>query len=276
MKIVKTLLSFMVMFATLITFTANSDAATTKTMNAKVANSVYVRSQPSVNGKKVGTLWKGDTVIVYSKSKTGWAKIKFNKKTAYVYASYLTFAKKAGKSTTQKQTTSSKSTSKKTVATKKTTTTSKSTSTSKKTTYRPVTTNTYYYVENGKNGKMYSTNKRNSTGWTYWYKKTGTDKVQTILVRESAQGLDYKFTKTGTVRQIVYPFTKGQVFKAGTKNSKIVYILNKMTVKAGTYNTVVGVKAADGSITYYAPNAGAIKTIKNNKTIFELTKVTTK
>ena len=276
MKIVKTLLSFMVMFATLITFTANSDAATTKTMSAKVANSVYVRSQPSVHGKKVGTLWKGDTVIVYSKSKTGWAKIKFNKKTAYVYSSYLTFTKKDVKSTDQKQTTANTSTSTKQVTTKKTSTKSTSTSTSKKTTYRPVTTNTYYYVENGKKGKMYSTNKRNSTGWTYWYKQNGTEKKQTILVRESAKGLDYKFEKTGTVRQIVYPFTKGQVFKAGTKNSKIVSIQNKMTVKAGTFNTVVGVKAADGSITYYAPNAGAIKTVKNKKATFELTKITTK
>ncbi|MFJ8262660.1 SH3 domain-containing protein [Rummeliibacillus sp. NPDC094406] len=274
MKIVKTLLSFMVMFATLITFTANSDAATTNTMSAKVANSVYVRSQPSVNGKKVGTLWKGDTVVVYSKSKTGWAKIKFNKKTAYVYSSYLTFAKNTEKNKDQNQTTAITGT--KQVTTKKTTTKSTSTSTSKKTTYRPVTTNTYYYVENGKKGKMYSTNKRNSTGWTYWYKQTGTDKKQTILVRESAKGLDYKFAKTGTVRQIAYPFTKGQVFKADTKNSKIVSIQNKMTVKAGTFNTVVGVKAADGSITYYAPNAGAIKTVKNKKATFELTKVTTK
>ncbi|MGG0657434.1 SH3 domain-containing protein [Rummeliibacillus pycnus] len=266
MKIVKSLLSFIVMFATIFTFTVNSNAATTKTMSAKVASSVYVRAQPSVNGKKVGTLWKGDNVIVYSKSKTGWAKIKFNEKTAYVYSSYLTFNKNSVKNAEdQKQNT-----------TNKTTTKSTSTSTSEKTTYRPVTTNTYYYVENGKKGKMYSTNKRNSTGWTYWYKKTGLDKKQTILVRESAKGLDYKFAKTGTVRQIVYPFTKGQVFKSGTQNSKIVSIQNKMTVKAGTFKTVVGVKAADGSITYYAPNTGAIKTVKNNKATYELTKITTK
>lgn len=123
---------------------------------------------------------------------------------------------------------------------------------------------------------MYSSNKRNSTGWTYWYKKTGTDKKQTILVRESAKGLDYKFAKSGTVRQIVYPFTKGQVFKSNGKTYKIVSISNKFKVKAGTFKSVVGVKAADGSITYYAPNAGAIKTMKNKKVTFELTKVASK
>lgn len=265
MKIVKSLLSFIVMFGTLFTFTANSDAATPKTMNAKVANSVYVHAEPSANAKKVGTLWKGTKVVVYSKSKTGWAKIKFNKKTAYVYASYLSFSKNTSKKTTATKTTTTKKT-----TTKKST----STSNSKKTTYRPVVTNTYYYVENGKDGKLYSTGKRNSTGWTYWYKKTGNNK-QSFLVKESSKGLDYKF-KTGTIRQIVYPFTKGQVFKANNKNYKIVSISNTFKVKAGTFKSVVGIKAADGSITYYAPNAGAIKTVKNKKVTFEITKIETK
>lgn len=260
MKIVKSLLSFMVMFGTLFTFTANSDAATTKTIVAKVANSVYVHSEPSANAKKVGTLWKGDKVTVYSKSKTGWAKIKFNKKTAYVYSSYLTLSNSKSKkpATTSKKTTTTK-------ATKNTTTTSK-------TTYRPVITTTYYYVENGKSGKLYSTGKRNSTGWTYWYKKTATNNNHSFLVKESSQGLDYKF-KSGTIRQIVYPFTMGQVFKTNNQKYKIVSISNSFKVKAGTFKSVVGIKAADGSITYYAPNCGAIKTVKNKKVTFELTKI---
>lgn len=263
MKIVKSLLSFMVMFATLFVFSANSDAATTKTTSAKVAHSVYVHSKPSASAKKVGTLWKGDKVIIYSKSKTGWAKIKFNKQTAYVYSSYLIFNKNAVQTTPTKKQTS----------TKKATTNTTNASTSKKTSYRPLTTNTYYYVENGQKGKLYSTNKRNSTGWTYWYKKTGANPNQTILVRESAKGLDAQFSKSGSVHLIVYPFVKGQVYNTGNGKSKIVSILSKMTVKAGSFKTVIGVKSANGTISYYAPNAGIIKIVKNNKVIFELTKV---
>lgn len=265
----------MVMFATLFVFSANSDAATPKTTSAKVAHSVYVHSKPSANAKKVGTLWKGDKVIIYSKSKTGWAKIKFNKKTAYVFSSYLIFNKNTVQTTpTKKQTNTNQTSSNQTSSKQATKNTTKS-STSEKTSYRPLTTNTYYYVENGQKGKLYSTNKRNSTGWTYWYKKTGANPKQTILVRESTKGLDAQFNKSGSVHLLVYPFVKGQVFNAGNEKNKIVSILSKMTVKAGSFKTVIGVKAANGTISYYAPNAGIIKVVNNNKVIFELTKVAT-
>ncbi|MBO2537034.1 SH3 domain-containing protein [Rummeliibacillus suwonensis] len=264
MKIVKVLLSFMVTFGTLtfFIFSTNSDAATTNTVNAKVANSVYVHLEPSANAKRIGTLWKGDKVVVYSQSKTGWAKIKFHKKTAYVYSSYLIFSPK---------TSSPKNSDNKTNTPKQ-----DSLSTSQKTSYRPVTTNIYYYIENGQKGKMFSSNKRNSTGWTYWYKKTSTAPKQIILIRESSNGLDYRFAKIGTVRQIIYPFTKDQVFKTNHKSYKVVSISNKFTVKAGTFKSVVGIKGADGSITYYAPNAGAIKIVKNKKVIYEVTKIISK
>lgn len=59
-----------------------------KTVTYRATTNVNVREKGNSSSKKVGLLKNGNSVAVSSISK-GWAKVTFNKKTAYVSASYL-------------------------------------------------------------------------------------------------------------------------------------------------------------------------------------------
>lgn len=67
----------------------SSSSTTSKTKKMKVtATSLNVRSKASTSGKILGKLAKNKQIDVYE-IKSGWAKIKYNNKTAYVSSSYL-------------------------------------------------------------------------------------------------------------------------------------------------------------------------------------------
>lgn len=59
-----------------------------KTTDYVATTALNIRSKADKSGKKLGSFTKGDTVKVYSITK-GWAKISYNKSTAYVSADYL-------------------------------------------------------------------------------------------------------------------------------------------------------------------------------------------
>lgn len=66
-------------------------APSTTTYYVKTNGSTLnVRSAPSSSSPKIGSLYNGAPVSVYSISNTNWATIAFNGQCAYVYASYLT------------------------------------------------------------------------------------------------------------------------------------------------------------------------------------------
>lgn len=78
-------------------------SAASKTELAKVKVDILnVREKASAKSKKVGTLKKGAKVTVYTKTKTGWSEIRFNKKKGYVSTQYLDFTKPAVKVTSNK------------------------------------------------------------------------------------------------------------------------------------------------------------------------------
>lgn len=120
------------------TYTAMSDAI------MYVKKQVNVRSIPSQDGEKLGSLSAGTPVTVTGQcNETGWYRIAFNGGTGYVSNNYLTDDKSEVETTTQASTTT-KSSSETTTTTKKsteTTTTTKNTenTTTKKTSYSTMT-----------------------------------------------------------------------------------------------------------------------------------------
>ena len=54
---------------------------------------VNVRSQPSLGGKVLGVLYRGEKLTQIGKVKSGWVPVKFGTKTAYISANYITGAK---------------------------------------------------------------------------------------------------------------------------------------------------------------------------------------
>ncbi len=68
----------------------NSAPSTTTYYVKTNGSNLNVRSAPSSSSPKVGSLYNGAPVSVYSISNTNWATIAFNGQCAYVYASYLT------------------------------------------------------------------------------------------------------------------------------------------------------------------------------------------
>lgn len=68
-------------------------AATTENAIVDTKNSALtVRSGPGTSYKKVGSLKKGKSVTVYSRTKSGWSEIRYHDKKAYVSTKYLAFS----------------------------------------------------------------------------------------------------------------------------------------------------------------------------------------
>lgn len=68
-----------------------AEAATNK-VSATTTDNLNVREKPTTNAKKLGTLKKGTKVEVHEKLSSGWSKITYNKKAAYVNTKYLNFS----------------------------------------------------------------------------------------------------------------------------------------------------------------------------------------
>ena len=80
-----------VLFLSLFSFnTPSTQAASNETKYVDITSgTLTVRSGPGTKYKKVGSLKKYAKVSVYSKSKSGWSEIRYNKKKAYVSNKYL-------------------------------------------------------------------------------------------------------------------------------------------------------------------------------------------
>ena len=83
--------------------TQNQTPEITETETKMYANAtVNIRSLPSTDGEKLGTLSKNQEVTALGEAENGWQKIRYNDGIAYVSAQYL--AKEKIESTTQNQT----------------------------------------------------------------------------------------------------------------------------------------------------------------------------
>lgn len=79
-------------FSTLIISFSESVEASTSNLTATTTADLNVREKPNVNAKKIGLIKKGTKIVVHEKLNSGWSKITYNKKTAYVNTKYLTFS----------------------------------------------------------------------------------------------------------------------------------------------------------------------------------------
>lgn len=90
-----------------LSFTTNSVEAAPASKATVTVNKLMIRNGAGTNFKVIGNLKKGDKITIFSKSKSGWSEINFNKKKAYVATKYLKFdtiktvIAKVGKTTVQ-------------------------------------------------------------------------------------------------------------------------------------------------------------------------------
>ncbi|MED4205259.1 SH3 domain-containing protein [Neobacillus mesonae] len=80
----KYLVGFVFILSFCLTTFSSVEAATTPTTSFVTAKKISVRTKASTSAKVLGTLKQGTRVAVYTKTKSGWAKIKYKNKTAYV------------------------------------------------------------------------------------------------------------------------------------------------------------------------------------------------
>lgn len=104
-KVFKSLLAIMLVIPMIVSFTstANVQAASSQVAYVAIDSGVLnVRSGASKQNKIVGSLKNKAKVNVYSVTKSGWAKIDFNKKKCYVSNEYLRYYKKMSNSAAKK------------------------------------------------------------------------------------------------------------------------------------------------------------------------------
>lgn len=114
MKLTKYALSLGVLTAGTLSVATPSFAATTTaqaTLSGEILNPVTVREAANVKSKSLGALKKGAKVTVYSTDKSGWVKIQFNNKKAYIYKDYVKVGDSKTSTTTKKDTTTKDTTS---------------------------------------------------------------------------------------------------------------------------------------------------------------------
>ncbi|MBA9027627.1 PdaC/SigV domain-containing protein [Peribacillus huizhouensis] len=108
-RIFKASLLFSIAIALLISlsFATNSVEAASTSKATVIVNKLEIRNGAGTKYKVVGYLKKGDNITIFSKTKSGWSEVKYNKKKAYVTTKSLKFdaAKtiiaKVGKTTVQ-------------------------------------------------------------------------------------------------------------------------------------------------------------------------------
>jgi len=94
LKGIKFLIAVMLL-GTVFSFNVKVTTATTKAETLYVvADNLNVREKASTKSKKVGSLKLGSKVKVYSKTNSGWSKIDYKKKKAYVFSEYIKKAPK--------------------------------------------------------------------------------------------------------------------------------------------------------------------------------------
>lgn len=95
-NISKIVLATILAFSTISYFLLSTDPASAATTENALVNTkdsdLTVRKGPGTNYKKVGSLKKGKSVTVFSKTKSGWSEIRYNDKKAYVSTKYLLFS----------------------------------------------------------------------------------------------------------------------------------------------------------------------------------------
>ncbi|MFJ7638791.1 PdaC/SigV domain-containing protein [Peribacillus sp. NPDC097206] len=92
----KIVLATILAFSTISYFLLSTDSASAATTENALVNTknsdLTVRSGPGTNYKKVGSLKKGKSVTVYSRTKSGWSEIRYKDKKSYVSTKYLAFS----------------------------------------------------------------------------------------------------------------------------------------------------------------------------------------
>ncbi|MGE7604342.1 PdaC/SigV domain-containing protein [Peribacillus sp. NPDC097675] len=95
-NISKIVLATILAFSTISYFLLSTDSASAATTENATVNTkdsdLTVRKGPGTNYKKMGSLKKGKSVTVYSKTKSGWSEIRYNDNKAYVSTKYLLFS----------------------------------------------------------------------------------------------------------------------------------------------------------------------------------------
>src|SRR5690606_8178413 len=91
------------------------------------------------------------------------------------------------------------------------------------------------------------------------------------IMKEDSKGLysifcfDFDCSGMPTTTELLYPLQVGKKWESNKTFEKATFTITAMgltyTVKAGTFTDVVEVKDSDGWVSYYAPNAGAIKVL---------------
>jgi uncharacterized protein YraI len=234
-KIVKALIVTVFMLSLAIPFTSTVEAASTSSATV-TASSLNVREEASIKAKKVGSLKKGTKVTVYSKTKSGWSEIRYNKKKAYVSTKYLKFA-------------------------------------TKQASYNRDTSKVYVYKIEGKNYTYSSTGKKYNKVWTIWNVKSAGENW-TEIDQETSKGYYMGWPESEYYTALVYPLKTGAKWEAWEEGFKYTSNVTSMrkTVKtpAGTFKNVVEVKKSDGFTRYYVKDVGLIKSIYNGKKQSEL------
>ena len=197
-----------------------------------------LREKASTKAKKVGSLKKGTKVTVYSKTKSGWSEIRYNKKKAYVSTEFLKFKKK-------------------------------------RTSYKMDTSKVYVYKSDGikhsysSEGKKYDYDK----AWIIWNAKES-GRSWTEIEKETSEGYYIGYPESDYFIILAYPLKVGANWETWDGNDIHLATVTSMskTVKtsAGTFKNVVEVKESQGYTSYYAKNVGLIKSLNNGKVTSEL------
>ncbi|MFJ7640257.1 SH3 domain-containing protein [Peribacillus sp. NPDC097225] len=234
-KLFKMMMAILFISSLAFPFTATADAASTSSATVTASN-LNVREKASDKAKKVGSLKKGTKVTVYSKTKSGWSEIRYNKKKAYVSTEFLKFKKKVAS-------------------------------------YKMDTSKVYVYKSNGKKYTYSSTGAKYNKVWTIWNVK-GAGESWTDIEKETSEGYYIGWPESEYFIALGYPLKVGAKWESwdgsNTYIAKVTSMSKTVKTPAGTFNKVVEVKESDGSTRYYAKNVGLIKAFVNGEKTSEL------
>ena len=110
MKKIIMFVSMVLLLSTVSFYSVLKVEASAGKISATTTTNLNVREKPSTTAKKLGTLKAGAKVEVHEKLKSGWSKITYNKKMAYVSTKYLNFNNTASSSWNGKYAYSTKTT----------------------------------------------------------------------------------------------------------------------------------------------------------------------
>ena len=227
-KLFKVFIMFILVLSFFSFNSSTTEAVSTKIAHVNISSgTLTVRSGAGMKYKKVGSLKKDVGVYVYSKTKSGWSEIRYNKKKAYVATKHLKFANS----------------------------------------YLMDKTKVYRYMTEGGIIREYVYSGRNKDGADEWIVKgkdivNGQD-IEAML--ENKNGLHTGYSGLEGINEyyleLKYPIKKGQSWYEGASGEGVVITSVSKTVKtpAGVFKNCIEVQTYNGYKMYYAKNVGFIQ-----------------